>query len=140
MNVQVGKKYQHFKGHIVRVVGFAQHTETNEKLVLYHCGNDDTLWARPESVFTEELDPAKYPEAEQTYRFEPYQSGPRTVNKSNPRNRKCEYCDHWKDGICSVSGEPKAYWCSARRCSTFIWKAGINYRGEDPKDSADTNK
>lgn len=54
--VEVGKKYQHFKGHKVEVVGIAKHSETLENLVIYkHLGTNE-LWARPEAMFIEETD------------------------------------------------------------------------------------
>ena len=49
--VEVGRKYRHFKGHIIEVIGIAKHSETLEKLVVYtHLGTGD-MWARPEAMF-----------------------------------------------------------------------------------------
>ena len=57
--VEVGKKYRHFKGHIVEVLGIAKHSETLENLVIYtHLGTGD-MWARPEEMFLEEDDVSK---------------------------------------------------------------------------------
>lgn len=139
MQIQVGKKYQHFKGHVIRVVGFAKHTETQEVMVLYHCDNDDTLYARPEAMFHDPVDKTKYPEASQDHRFEPYVHPPRTVNKLNPKNRKCEYCDHWCDGRCRVSGEAKPYYSSARRCESFTWAANRTYAQDSGTAEAETD-
>ena len=47
-------KYRHFKGNEYEVIGFARHSETEEKLVLYRSlKNPDELWARPYDMFRE---------------------------------------------------------------------------------------
>lgn len=57
--VEVGKTYMHFKGHKVKVLGIANHSETLENLVVYkHLGTDE-LWARPEKMFMEDTDVSK---------------------------------------------------------------------------------
>ena len=50
-NVTLGK-YRHFKGNEYEVTGFAKHSETGEKLVIYKslCNSDD-VWARPYDMF-----------------------------------------------------------------------------------------
>lgn len=55
--VRIGERYQHYKGKIYVVDGFALHTETNETLVLYH-REDEThqTYARPFSMFIEVID------------------------------------------------------------------------------------
>ncbi len=53
-DVEVGKKYRHFKGNVYEVTGFAKHSETGEKLVIYRSENDpDDVWARPYDMFNE---------------------------------------------------------------------------------------
>lgn len=55
-DVKVGAKYRHFKGHEIKVIGIAKHSETLENLVIYtHLGTED-MWARPEAMFMEETD------------------------------------------------------------------------------------
>ena len=52
--MEVGKKYRHFKGNVYEVTGFAKHSETGEKLVIYRSENDpDDVWARPYDMFNE---------------------------------------------------------------------------------------
>ena len=55
---KVGQRYKHKKGGIYVVVALAQHTETNEKLVIYTpvaAGKIDVetiaVWARPYGMF-----------------------------------------------------------------------------------------
>jgi hypothetical protein len=55
-NIKLGK-YKHYKGKLYEVVGFARHSETLEKLVIYKAlydsgeFSDRALWARPVSMF-----------------------------------------------------------------------------------------
>ena len=49
-------RYRHFKGNEYEVIGFATHSETKEKLVLYKSlRNPDEVWARPYDMFREIL-------------------------------------------------------------------------------------
>jgi hypothetical protein len=50
-------KYLHYKGKEYEVIGVAKHSETLEDLVIYKAlyGEGD-LWARPKSMFLEEVD------------------------------------------------------------------------------------
>jgi len=70
-NILVGKIYRHFKGDCYTVLAIAVHTETDEPLVVYQAlyGNG-TVYARPCNMFLEEINPLKYPNATQKYRFE----------------------------------------------------------------------
>lgn len=50
--------YQHYKGKKYRVLGTAKHSETLDDLVIYEALYDNELsklWARPVSMFTEEI-------------------------------------------------------------------------------------
>lgn len=66
--IKVGKTYKHFKGHIVKVISIAKHTETEEMFVIYE--HDENIWARPYDMFNSLVDKEKYPNIEQEYRFE----------------------------------------------------------------------
>ncbi len=50
--------YRHHKGHLVKVLGIAKHSETLEDLVVYdHMGTNELsdLWVRPLSMFKENV-------------------------------------------------------------------------------------
>ena len=67
----VGKRYKHFKGKIYTILAIANHSETDEKYVVYRAlyGNKQ-VYIRPYDMFTSKVDKLKYPNAEQEYRFE----------------------------------------------------------------------
>jgi hypothetical protein len=59
--VELGK-YEHYKGKFYEVIGVARHSETQEELVIYRALYDseefgnNSLWARPKSMFLEEVE------------------------------------------------------------------------------------
>lgn len=70
--IEIGKIYKHFKGHVIKVVAFAEHTETNEKMVIYINQDTNKTWARPYDMFNSLVDKHKYPGVNQKYRFEEF--------------------------------------------------------------------
>lgn len=69
--INVGKKYLHFKGNEYLVLAIAKHSETQERYVVYKAlyGNED-IYVRPYEMFASEVDTEKYPNAHQEFRFE----------------------------------------------------------------------
>lgn len=69
--VKINRVYRHFKGDYYLVVDVARHSETGEDYVVYRkLYGDGGLWVRPLAMFLEPVDKAKYPGAQQEYRFE----------------------------------------------------------------------
>lgn len=79
-DILVGDIVQHFKRewvssetseYLYKVLAFAQHTETGEKLVVYQgMYLPFKICARPYDMFMSEVDREKYPKIRQKYRFE----------------------------------------------------------------------
>ena len=55
--IKVGDKLMHYKGGEYKVVSIAEHTETNEKLVVYQAlYGENKIWARPYSMFFDKIE------------------------------------------------------------------------------------
>jgi hypothetical protein len=81
---QAGDIVRHFKREIVvfgpnsdayaymyEILGYAQHTENKEELVVYRAlYGDKALYARPTAMFESKVDTEKYKGFKQEYRFE----------------------------------------------------------------------
>lgn len=79
-DIHVGDIVRHFKRewveegtsqYIYKVLAFAEHTETGERLVVYQAMYAPfKICARPYDMFMSEVDRVKYPDVKQKYRFE----------------------------------------------------------------------
>ena len=80
--------YKHYKGRIYVILTVATHTETNEKLVVYHpIREPDKMWVRPLSMWNEEVEPG-------VKRFEPADLVTIIKNSPyflNPSELKCSF-------------------------------------------------
>ncbi len=56
MNIEKGKTYRHFKGHIVKVLEIGTNTETMEEMVVYEHLGDNKIWIRPYDMFASQED------------------------------------------------------------------------------------
>ena len=68
--VQIGKKYKHFKNKLYEVILIALDSETLKKVVVYKSLYDDKIYTRDYDNFNSLVDKEKYPSVLQTYRFE----------------------------------------------------------------------
>lgn len=69
--LEINKVYRHFKGNLYLVLDKAYDSETEQLYVVYRAlYGDNKLWIRPLDMFLSEVDHEKYPDVEQTYRFE----------------------------------------------------------------------
>lgn len=55
--------------YIYRIIAHGNHTETDEKYVVYESLEDGQVYIRPEDMFYGPVDSAKYPNVHQVYRF-----------------------------------------------------------------------
>lgn len=69
---ETNRVYRHYKGNYYYVMDIAEHTETNELMVVYHAlYSDYECYVRPFAMFVEELDDVSKLLYKQEYRFVP---------------------------------------------------------------------
>ena len=74
--IEVGKKYRHFKDKLYEVIAIAYDSESNNdevlrKMVVYKAlYGDGKIWVRDYEMFASKVDREKFPDVEQEYRFE----------------------------------------------------------------------
>lgn len=70
-NPRPQEMYRHFKGKLYQIRCLAKHSETEELMVVYQQMYEPfETYVRPLSMFMDEVDRAKYPDAGQKYRFD----------------------------------------------------------------------
>jgi len=66
-----GDVVRHFKGNKYEILHIAKDSETMEDMVVYRAlYGEGGVWVRPLEMFLSPVDREKYPDADQTYRFE----------------------------------------------------------------------
>lgn len=56
-NLELGKKYRHFKGNEYLVLNIAKHSETLEEYVVYQAlYGERGIWVRPRVMFEEQVE------------------------------------------------------------------------------------
>lgn len=60
----------HFTGHVYKIIGLGNNTESMELVVVYQEAGDCIYWVRPLRMFLSKVDRKKYPNATQKWRFE----------------------------------------------------------------------
>lgn len=66
---KAGEKWMHFEGHVYKIIGFGNHTERMELVVIYQEAGDCTYWVRPLEKFMSKVDHNKYPDVPYKWRF-----------------------------------------------------------------------
>lgn len=66
---KAGEKWMHFKGHVYEIIGFGNHTERMELVVIYREAGDCIYWVRPLEKFMSRVDHNKYPDVPYKWRF-----------------------------------------------------------------------
>lgn len=51
-------RYLHFKGNTYQVICIAKHSETEDLMVVYKSEKDQSIWVRPASMFTDQVEVA----------------------------------------------------------------------------------
>ena len=71
MRLKPGDIVRHFKGNQYKILHIAKDSETMADVVVYRAlYGERGVWVRPLEMFLSPVDREKYPDVQQTYRFE----------------------------------------------------------------------
>ncbi len=69
--IKLNRAYRHFKGNVYYVHLLAESSETGERMVVYQAMYPPyKIYVRPLHMFMSEVDKEKYPNSQQSFRFE----------------------------------------------------------------------
>ena len=69
--MQPGDIVRHFKGNKYEILCIAKDSETLEEMIVHRAlYGEKGVWVRPKAMFFSLVDKEKYPDVQQTYRFE----------------------------------------------------------------------
>lgn len=68
--IKEGQVYEHFKGHVYKILCVGNSADDLRLQVVYQDINNDKIWIRDYDEFLSPVDKKKYPEVEQENRFE----------------------------------------------------------------------
>lgn len=68
--IKEGQVYEHFKGHVYKIVCVGYSASDLSLQVVYQDINNDKIWIRDYNEFLSKVDKKKYPDVKQEYRFE----------------------------------------------------------------------
>lgn len=68
--VRINETYQHFKGHIYKIIAIAKDSDNLKEKIVYQNIDTKEVWVRDYDEFISKVDKEKYPNIKQKYRFE----------------------------------------------------------------------